>query len=56
METAKELSDRNSLTPLTSAADMEIGLNEIRSIESASYTVIDRLREAVFAGGGVRRH
>ena len=55
METAEELSDRNSLTPLTSTADMEIDLNEIRAIESASYTVIDRLREAVFRRGVRRR-
>ena len=52
METEEELSDRNSLTPLTSTADMEIDINEIRAIESASYTVIDRLREAVFSAGG----
>ena len=52
MDTSEKLSNRNPRSPLISAADTEIGLNEIRAIESASYSVIERLREAVFAPGG----
>ncbi len=44
--------ERNSLQDESLAPDVGIGLDEIRGIEEASYSVIERLREAVFAPDG----
>ena len=52
MEMEEGPSGKNRLSPLISAVGTEISLNEIRAIESASYSVIDRLRDAVFSLDG----
>lgn len=52
METAEQVNERNSPPSTTAPTTGGIGLDEIRAIESASYSVIERLREAVFAPDG----
>ena len=52
MEMEERPSGKNRLSPLVPTVATEISLNEIRAIESASYSVIDRLREAVFSLDG----
>ncbi|MCH9674384.1 MAG: AAA family ATPase [Gammaproteobacteria bacterium] len=51
METAEQVGERNN-TPSTPIKPGAIGIEEIRAIETASYSVIERLREAVFAPDG----
>ena len=44
-----------SVTDLDDDVQAGVGIEEIRRIEAASYSVIERLREAVFAPGGTKR-
>lgn len=52
MESAEPVVEGNSPPATNVPLTGGIGLNEIRAIESASYSVIERLREAVFAPDG----
>ncbi len=52
METAELPVDRNLTRDSLPESASSIGVDEIRAIEEASYSVIERLREAVFAPDG----
>ena len=47
--------ETQSLSDSVGDSDIGIGIEDIRSIESASYSVIERLREAVFAPDGQKQ-
>ena len=49
-----EASEDLGYTSSTSEADAGVGADEIRAVEEASYSVIERLRDAVFAPSGVK--